>query len=102
MDTLFDECSRFVAEKRFIFWLVDDEGLFAKEEEYLKEKIVRAREKSKGLKNPFIFIYTPKSKVEALLKFLLEVASPTKSKQQSNKKKQHKRTYISPSILLRR
>ena len=74
----FGECSRFVAEKSFIFWLVDDVGLFADNEDYLKRLMLEAQEKSKGLKNPFVFVYTPYSKVEALLKYLLDVITSPK------------------------
>jgi len=74
----FDECSRFVAEKSFIFWLIDDVGLFADNEDYLKRLTLEAQEKSKGLKNPFVFVYTPYSKVEALLKYLLDVITSPK------------------------
>ena len=78
IDWLFDECSRFVAEKRFIFWLIDDVGLFAEREYYLKRLMLEAQKKSKGLKNPFVFVYTPYSKVEALLKYLLDVITSPK------------------------
>ena len=68
----FAECAHFVAEKSFILWLIDDQGLFG--EESLKRQIERAQKMSKGLKHPLIFQYTPSSKIKPLLTFLLSVA----------------------------
>ena len=67
----FDQSSRFVTEKSFILWVIDDVALLGKED--IKAFIIIAKEISKGLKHPFIFLCTPASKITALLDFLLSV-----------------------------
>lgn len=73
IETFFDECAHFVAEKSFIIWLIVDLG--TPSESYLKRLIGRAQKISKGLKHPFLFQYTSSSKIKLLLTFLLDVAS---------------------------
>ena len=72
IDYFFTGCTHFVAEKSFILWLIDDQNQL--DEDYLKQLIERAQEMSKGLKHPFIFQYTPSSKIKSLLTFLLSDA----------------------------
>ena len=72
LESFFINCAHFVAEKGFILWLIDDQGVF--DEKHLKILIERAQEISKGLKHPFIFQYTASSKIKSLLTFLLSVA----------------------------
>ena len=67
----FDEIAYFVARKGFILWIIDDRKLL--DEKYIKSLIRRAQEISKGLKNPFMVLYTPASNVAPLLEFLLSV-----------------------------
>jgi len=68
---IFDECAFYVTEKNFILWIIDDQGLLR--EPTLMAYISRAKMISKGLKHPFIVLYTPASKMAPLLEFLLSV-----------------------------
>jgi hypothetical protein len=73
LEPFFDECPYFTVEKTHILWLIDDNNSFL--EDSLKRLIKRAQELSKGLKHPFIFQYTPSSKVRPLLEFLLSIVT---------------------------
>jgi hypothetical protein len=66
---LLDESPKLVANKPFIFWIIDDIG--ALDSEARKSYIKDAHDRSKGLKNPFIAQITPASAVNGLLKWLL-------------------------------
>lgn len=71
LDFFLSQCARFVAKKGLILWVIDDQNKFT--EEYCKIMIKRAQEISMGLKHPFTFQYTPPSKIQALLTFLLNL-----------------------------
>jgi hypothetical protein len=73
VESFFTECPYFTVEKTHIFWLIDDRNIFP--EDYLRRLIERAQKMSKGLKYPFIFQYTPSSKVRPLLEFLLSIVT---------------------------
>ena len=73
LNSFFSESSLFVVEKSFIIWIIDDLALLS--EENIEIYIKRAREISKGLKHPFIFLCTPASKISSLLTFLLNLTN---------------------------
>lgn len=66
-------CPSLAAKQCFILWLIDDRGLLGKTD--CEHLIVEAQELSEGLKHAFVFMYTPASKVSALLEFLLGIVS---------------------------
>lgn len=73
INSFFNESSRFVVEKSFVLWIIDDRAFLGKR--VIERYIQRAREISKGLKHPFIFLCTPASKISSLLTYLLSVTT---------------------------
>lgn len=71
LDFFPSQCARFVAKKGLIIWLIDDQSRLSEED--CKRIIKHAQEISTGLKHPFTFQYTPPSKIQALLTFLLNL-----------------------------
>jgi len=73
----FDTAPNLVADKAFILWLIDDAGIIRDSD--VGHFVARAKEISKGLVHPFIFVYTQPSQVPALLSYMLDVCAGAKN-----------------------
>ncbi|MCX6659134.1 MAG: P-loop NTPase fold protein [Candidatus Bathyarchaeota archaeon] len=71
-DHLASQSALCTSEKGLAVWIIDEGGPRGSSEWARISKV--ARESSKGLKNPLVFLYTSASKIETLLSFLLKVS----------------------------
>jgi energy-coupling factor transporter ATP-binding protein EcfA2 len=73
IERAFAESPSLAADKSYALWVIDDISWL--HGGYVNTLMTRAREKCNGLRHSFIFLYTPASRIQSLLTFLLDAAS---------------------------
>jgi len=75
--SIFRNCAKIVSKKGLIVWVIDDANAIDKT--WGSPLVKEAQEMSKGLKHPFIFQWTPISKIKPLVEYLLSVVGASKT-----------------------